>query len=40
MNGKKDLKEGGKIDPKSMSNDELEYIIRTGKLPPKYNAPK
>ncbi len=25
-----------KINPKEMSNEELEYIIKTGKLPPKY----
>lgn len=25
-----------KINPKDMSNEELEYIIKTGKLPPKY----
>ena len=23
-----------KINPKDLSNEELEYIIRTGKLPP------
>jgi hypothetical protein len=25
-----------KVDPKQLSNEELEYIIKTGKLPPKY----
>ena len=24
-----------KINPKDLSNDELEYIIKTGKLPPR-----
>jgi hypothetical protein len=30
-------KGGPKINPKDLSNQELEYIIRTGKLPPKYS---
>jgi hypothetical protein len=25
-----------KVDPKQLSNEELEFIIKTGKLPPKY----
>jgi hypothetical protein len=25
----------GKINPKELSNDELEFIIKTGKLPPR-----
>jgi hypothetical protein len=26
-----------KINPKDLSNEELEFIIKTGKLPPKFN---
>ena len=26
------------IAPRDLSNEELEYIIRTGKLPPKYSG--
>ena len=28
-----------KINPKELSNEELEFIIKTGKLPPKFSMP-
>jgi len=27
------------INPKDLTNEELEYVIKTGKIPPKYSAP-
>ena len=26
------------MNPKDLSNEELEYVIRTGKMPPKFNS--
>ena len=31
-------KSAADIAPRDLSNEELEYIIRTGKLPPKYSG--
>lgn len=31
------LKDINKVNPKELSNEELEYIIQTGKLPAKYS---
>ena len=28
------------INPKHLSNEELEYVIKTGKVPPKYSTSK
>ena len=34
------IDQGLAINPKDLTNEELEYVIKTGKIPPKYLSSK
>ena len=34
------VEQGLAINPKDLTNEELEYVIKTGKIPPKFLSSK